>query len=214
MSREERIAQRPPRARQVTIFVAATAIAFDLLLTGFSYWAPTPLARSQFIALLDTWDLVKGVVAVLAMLAAGIRIRSALLMIFGVVLGLVVALEVSTGYALAITVLERIGINPRAPVAGEPAFLYGELAVLGGLALLALVALWVVPVKGRQLKRVRVDLLLLLAGLFAFSVGIGYYAELVNSDAWKIVEEGGERIFMSLILGYAIGLLVAPPSKV
>ena len=212
MNRPKRV-RLPRKAREAARFTAASALAFDLLLVGFSHWGPTASTRSQFVSLLPRWDLVKGAAIVLGMLVVARRARSWLLGIFAIVLALVVVLEEVTGYALAVRVLVELGVDPDALVDGVPAFLYAELYVLGALALFSAVAIWILRSPTPPLKTVRRHLFLLLTVLCYFAVGVGFVAEFWNSAAWKLIEESGEMVVLSLLLGYVVGLLVEPPSE-
>lgn len=203
--------RRPPRAKEISRFCTAGALAVDLVLIGFSLWEPTTETHTGFLELLTVWDLTKGATVVAGLAISGIRLRAPLFGLFAGVLALVVAVEEITGYSIVLDAMEWVGLDPQSTIGGTPTFLYGEVIVLGALALVLVLAFVFVSPHNKNLSVVRRDLLLYLGTLFFFAVVLGFIAEFWDSGVLGFLEEVGERATMSFILGYVVGVVLVPP---
>lgn len=190
------------KEKEITRFISGAALSLDALLMAFNLWD-----QAAFLPILEGWDLVKGLLATGALAALAVRFRSWLFGISSAVLGLVVLVEEVTGYALTIDVMQAFGYEPLSSPGTVPLFVYGELVVLGALALLALIAVWVASGRRRDFATERNRILLLLGAEFLFAVVVGFFAEFWDSELLELIQEVGERAVMSLILGYVITLL-------
>lgn len=191
------------KGKEITWFISGAALSLDALLMAFNLWD-----QAAFLPILEGWDLAKGLLATGALAALAVRFRSWLFGVSAAVLGLVVIVEEVTGYALTIDVMQFFGYEASSRVGTVPLFVYGELVVLGTLALLALGAVWVASDRRRAFATERNRILLLLGAEFFFALVIGFLAEFWNSDLLELFEETGERLGMSLILGYTVTLLM------
>lgn len=202
------------RSRQAIVFIVAASLSLDLLLTGFSRWGSSPSVRRGLASLLEGWDFAKSGAVTVAMSVIALRARSLSLGVFAALLGLIATLD-GTGahHTLAVWTLIRLGLDPNASVGKAPAYAYGELLLLTGFSVLAAVVIWLTSSRDQDLVFMRRHLLMILVALWVFAVAIDFLVEAWGSPRWRLLEELGERTVMSILLGYVLGLFVAPSPK-
>jgi hypothetical protein len=202
--------RRPMRAREVSVFATICAVSIDLLLTAFSIWASDASTRHQVDQLLSIWDLVQGVLVAIGMIVVVTWTRSAVFVVLSMVLGAIVVVEQTSGYAITSWILTQLGADTTSLAAGAPLYAYGPLMLLTALAILAVGAVNPGPRARANYVAVRKGLLILLGLLFAVSVLQGFLSGVTGSRTVEILDETGERLIMSGILGYIAGMLVSP----
>lgn len=205
--------RRPARSREATRFIAATLLSFDVLLTAFSLWDLGSSVRNGLISFLEIWDVGKSGVALVVLSVIALRTRSLSLGVFAAILGVITMLEGTGAHdAFATWILDRLGIASKSIQAGVRPHVYAELLILSTLAVCAAIAIWLSRRRERDLAFMRRHLLLLLVALWVFAVGLDYVASLTGAEAWRLVEEGGERAVMSIFVGYVLGIRLARAS--
>jgi hypothetical protein len=198
--------RRPARSREVTRFIAATLIAVDLLLTGFTFWDLAASLRTGLLSFLEAWDVGKGATALIALAFISFRVRSPSLGVFAAILGVITMLERTGAHGrVARWILRNFDLSTAA-LDGVDRLALVELLLLSSIAVVAAVVIWFSRRKERDLSFVRRDLLLLLAALWIFAVGVDYVSSFTGSSVWRFIEETGERVVMSILLGYIFGI--------
>jgi hypothetical protein len=195
--------RRPARSRELTRFLAATLLSIDFLLTGFTVWNLRSSVRIGLVSFLEVWDIGKGVLAMLGLAWVAFRTRSTSLAVFAAILGVITLLEgTGTHGALADWILDRFAVSGPAGVSPRA---FVEILVLSTFAVLAVIAIWSSRTRERDLSLMRRHLSLLLVALWVFAVVLDYVAAITASGTWRLVEEGGERAVMSILLAYVLG---------
>jgi len=192
------------------MFSLAVAILIDGALEA------TAMARGGVMSLtgrrdlLGTWDIIKTLLMMVALLVTAGRSRSRVFTALGLlflVIGIEdqVALHAPLGHYLA----GALRIETWSTLWDVPgSHKIGEFLVLGLFGVLAFVLTWTrrrPPL--RTLRRARTVLTLLLVVLFFFAGVVDFINSIYGGPVLEFIEETGERISLSVSLAYAVGLV-------
>jgi len=196
----------------------AARIAFTIIVLGLVLDAVFEVigARRSGLDRLDgsgdflgAWDLLKSLVTVGALLLVARRFRSMPIAAFGIVYFLV---EAEDQLDLHIVFGDRVARLIRSMVHGggwevAQAQPLAELAVLTFFAVAGFGLIWVWKGPPNAIARsARLVFTGLLVVLYLFAAGVDFLGAILSSKWPPALEETGERVVMTLSLGYALGL--------
>lgn len=193
----------PATARQLAVFVAASALLLDLLL-----WA---LERTTPInSVTQSWEPLKQGVVVLGLALVTVRIRSGTLAAFTAAFAVIAFedrafLHKGIGDRLA-EVLNLTALHELAPA---PPGSWGQFLALSVLAAVAGGAAVLAILRARSpLRTIAMVLTGLLGLLFLFAGVVDLLADAYPTSLLVRVEEAGEAVALSLALGYTASLML------
>jgi hypothetical protein len=197
-----------PAARvTVTVIVVTLVVDTTLQAAGIGIYGARGLDGSGNF--LGSWDLLKAVATVLALLWVAWTLRSRPFAAFGIVYFLVEAedqlgLHHAAGARVA-KVLVRVMPGSWVAAHSRPV---GTFVVMTLFALVGFGLIWVWEgPREAHARRARLVLTGLLVVLYLVAGVLNFLDTVYPSKWWPALEETGERVIMTLSLGYSLGLI-------
>lgn len=191
------------------MFVAAVVLSVDILFTFLDFEAGR-LVQGRG-PLLDGWDAGKAAAAAIGMLVIAWYVRSPGSAVFALVFVLIglqdeLAWHGSAGASVSSAFDFRLlqKVLPASPEA------WGQFLVLTALAATGAIFIWFVPDRWPGFRSIRNVLTILLGALFLFATVVDLLADAASpGSVLTLLEESGERLTLSLTVGYVAGLVAA-----
>lgn len=198
----------PVAAARITLVVIVGTLVADAALQAAEISLFGAGGLDGYGNFLAPWDLVKAILTVAALLFVAERYRSKPFAAFAVVYFLVEAedqlgLHHAAGLRIA-NVLVRILPGSWIAAHARPV---GTFIFMTAFALIGFGMIWVWKgPRDRRARRARLVLTGLLVVLYLLAGVLNFLDTVFPSKWWPALEETGERVLMTLSLGYSLGL--------
>jgi hypothetical protein len=159
-------------------------------------------------AALDLWDLTKAILITIGLLRAAVKYRSWGFASFASAVGLIGITDQVAWHGEVAGFVENV-LDLEGVLQVHPAVAQGiaESLVLFLAAVIVALLIWSIRDPSDPYRLARRELTLLLVSLTLFAVVVDAIDHLTSlQTSWSLVEESGERLFLSAIGAYVAGL--------